>query len=134
MEVAAHPGKSTPYQRGAEDTDEPAEACNHPKQKTALRRLRGFLSAQTDAELRAGSKIARHGDRNVAKRMQEILCGRDFAGAIGTLAEMLIEPGLVGRGESFDQRLRKEFLGADVKVFGHTAPCGKADFKAASPR
>ena len=48
--------------------------------------------------------------------------------------EMLIKPGLVGVRESFDQRLRKEFLRANVKVFSHTAPSGKADFNAARPR
>jgi hypothetical protein len=36
--------------------------------------------------------------------------------------------------ESFDKRLRKEFLRADVKVFSHTEPSGNADFNAASPR
>ena len=95
---------------------------------------RGFLGAQTNAELRTGSKIARHGNRNVAERMEEFMRAGSFAGAIGTLAKVLLEPGLVGLGEPFDQRLRKELLRADVKVFIHTAPSGNADFKAASPR
>ncbi len=134
VEIAAYPGKTAPDQRCAEDSDEPTEACNHPKQKVAGRSLRRFLSAQTNSELRARSKIARYEDRDVAKRMQEFVRGSGLASAIGALAKVLVEPGLVCRSESFDQRLRKEFLRADVTVIGHAAPSGKADFNAARPR
>lgn len=96
--------------------------------------LRGLLSAETNAELRTGSKIARYRDRNRAECMQEFLGGSNFASATGTLVEVLIKPGLVGVRESFDKRLRKEFLRADVKVFSHTEPSGNADFNATSPR
>src|SRR5271165_689083 len=130
--MVAHPSEASPDQWRTENADQPTETCDDPKQILALGSWNRFLQAQ--AKLRAGSKIARHRDRNVAQRVNQFLCGGSFPGASGTLVQVLIEPGLLSIGEPFDQRFRKQHLRANVQVFLHTAPSGKADFRAARPR
>src|SRR5208282_5670398 len=121
-------------QRRATDAEQPTCGGNNPKKNSAAGSLRGFLPAQANAHLRASGKITRHGHRHVAKRAEQFARARRFAGAAGAFKEMLLQPGLVRGGESFDQRLRQKSLGSVVEVFTHATPSGKPDFSASRPR
>src|SRR5208337_1023201 len=73
-------------------------------------------------------------NRHSAKGLQRFLSGRCLARTVRALAQMLPQPGLIGRCDSFHKRFRQESLGALVKVFVHAAPSVRADLSAARPR
>lgn len=134
IELRANPSKATPDERGAEYAKEPTRCGDDPEQCAAAGSLCGFQDTQADTQLRARSEITRGRDRDGAKGMKQFVRGGDFPGASGALTQVRVEPGLVRGGESFDKRLIEKPLGTLVKGFAHAAPCGKADFSAASPR